>query len=236
MKNTNILMIEDDPEINRLISKYLAKEGYTLVQAFDGKEALEKFAQSHFSLIILDLMLPVIDGLEVMRRIREVSTVPILLLTAKREDTDKVIGLGAGADDYIVKPFSVFELVARVKAHLRRYIYFNHHGSIPGGGKNIIVHGDLKLDTENCTLTRRGEPVDLTAKEYHILKLFLSYPQRVFTKEQLFNQVWGEEFMGDENTVMVHISRLRSKIEDSPDKPKYIKTVWGFGYKLGDGK
>ncbi|SFJ90307.1 DNA-binding response regulator, OmpR family, contains REC and winged-helix (wHTH) domain [Thermoflavimicrobium dichotomicum] len=195
---------------------------------------MHQFSQNNFHLIILDIMLPQIDGLEVMRRIRETSTMPILLLTAKREDTDKVIGLGLGADDYIVKPFSVFEFVARVKAHLRRYLYF-HTGEDPmHSGKKIMVHKDLKLDVENCTLTKRGEKIDLTAKEYQILKLFLSYPNKVFTKEQIFNQIWGEEFIGDENTVMVHISRLRSKIEDQPDKPKYIRTVWGLGYKLGD--
>lgn len=234
MNEVNILVVEDDEEINNLIARCLKKEGYNVYQAFDGREALIKYEQKDYQMIVLDLMLPYIDGMEIMRRIRENSTVPILVLSAKDEETDKIIGLGLGADDYMTKPFSSAELLARVKAQLRRFVYFN---KVTKEEKNeIIIHGDLKVDLENYIVLKGNENVVLTAKEFEILKLFLTHPNRVFTKSQIFSHVWGEEFMSDENTVMVHMRRLRTKIEDDPSNPNLIQTVWGIGYKLGEIK
>lgn len=234
MNEVNILVVEDDEEINNLIARCLKKEGYNVYQAFDGREALIKYEQKDYQMIVLDLMLPYIDGMEIMRRIRENSTVPILVLSAKDEETDKIIGLGLGADDYMTKPFSSAELLARVKAQLRRFVYFN---KVTKEEKNeIIIHGNLKVDLENYVVLKGNENVVLTAKEFEILKLFLTHPNRVFTKSQIFSHVWGEEFMSDENTVMVHMRRLRTKIEDDPSNPNLIQTVWGIGYKLGEIK
>lgn len=232
MENIKILVVEDDEEINGLISKALTREGYEVTSVFDGKMALEEFQNNEFKIILLDIMIPYIDGIEVMRRIREKSTVPILILSAKGEEADKIIGLGLGADDYMVKPFSVAELVARVKAHLRRRMYFDGEKK----KENVIAHGDISFDIEKYVVTKNGQGLNLTAKEMEILKLFFENPNKVFTKVQIFNSVWGEEYVGDDNTVMVHIRRLRSKIEDNPNEPKYILTVWGIGYKLGDIK
>lgn len=232
MENIKILVVEDDEEINGLISKALTREGYEVTSVFDGKRALEEFENDEFKIILLDIMIPYIDGIEVMRRIREKSTVPILILSAKGEEADKIIGLGLGADDYMVKPFSVAELVARVKAHLRRRMYFDGEKK----KENVIAHGHISFDLEKYVVTKNGQGLNLTAKEMEILKLFFENPNKVFTKVQIFNSVWGEEYVGDDNTVMVHIRRLRSKIEDNPNEPKYILTVWGIGYKLGDIK
>lgn len=178
-------------------------------------------------------MLPEIDGIEVMRRIREQSTVPILILSAKNEEADKIVGLGLGADDYIVKPFSLGELCARAKALIRRYMYYPEKEKLED---SILTHSGLTLHTENCSVTKNGQIIELTAKEYHILKCFMLNPKKVFTKAEIFEYVWGEDFFGDENTVMVHIRRLRKKIENDPNEPTYITTVWGLGYKLGEDK
>lgn len=174
-------------------------------------------------------MLPLIDGLEVLRRIRERSTMPVIILSAKDEETDRVIGLGMGADDYIVKPFFTRELVARVKAQLRRYVNYNEikHAS-------VLEYKDLRIDTLNYKVFKKNVEVVLTPKEYELLRLFISEPNRVFTKAQIFNKVWGDEYISDDNTIMVSIKRLRNKIEDNPNDPKYIVTVWGIGYKLGE--
>jgi DNA-binding response OmpR family regulator len=181
------------------------------------------------NLVILDLMLPLIDGLEVLRRIRERSTMPVIILSAKDEETDRVIGLGMGADDYIVKPFFTRELVARVKAQLRRYVNYSEikHAS-------VLEYKDLRIDTLNYKVFKKDVEVVLTPKEYELLRLFISEPNRVFTKAQIFNKVWGDEYISDDNTIMVSIKRLRNKIEDNSNDPKYIVTVWGIGYKLGE--
>lgn len=230
MSAPNILIVEDDREISRLIDTYLRKEGYWTDRAADGREACDLLSVRSYQLVILDLMIPEIDGWEVLRRIREKGPVPVIILSARGEETDKVLGLGLGADDYLTKPFSMAELIARVKAQLRRYLYLN--GSAPKG-PTILEHKDLKLDL-NTYEARVGERrVALTAKEFEILKLLLSHPGRVFTKAQIFESVWGESFAADENTVMVHIRRLRTKIEPDPSKPVYIRTVWGIGYRLG---
>lgn len=229
MEIPNILVVEDDKEINNLISDALTKESYSITQVFDGRQAVEKY-NDNFQLIILDLMLPYVDGIEVLRTIREKSNLPVIILSAKEEETDRIIGLGMGADDYMVKPFSVRELAARVKAQLRRYINYNGKKE----ENSILQYDELKLDTLNYKIYKLDEEVNLTKKEFEILKLFLSNPNRVFTKAQIFNNVWENEYLNDDNTVMVHIKRLRNKIENNPNEPKYIVTVWGIGYKLGE--
>ncbi|SFF17976.1 DNA-binding response regulator, OmpR family, contains REC and winged-helix (wHTH) domain [Paenibacillus catalpae] len=233
MISTRILIIEDDLEINQLVARYLKKEGYETQSAYNGKEALAYLAKDDYQLILLDLMLPVVDGPEILRKIRETRTTPVIVLSAKDREMDKISLLELGADDYITKPFTIGELVARVKAQLRRYIGFqpDHSAAAP----KVLKHGDLELDTGSCELTVRGQKKPLTAKEYAILKLFLSNPTRVFAKSHIFQAVWQEESMADDNTVMVHINRIRTKIEKDPSNPVYIQTVWGFGYKLGEG-
>lgn len=225
----NILVVEDDKEINNLICEALKKESYNIVQAFDGKEATEKYNDT-IQLIILDLMLPYVDGIEVLRVIREKSNLPVIILSAKEGETDRIIGLSMGADDYMVKPFSVRELTARVKAQLRRYINYNEKKE----ESSVLQYNDLKLDTLNYKTYKAEEEINLTKKEFELLKLFLSNPNRVFTKANIFNSVWENEYLNDDNTVMVHIKRLRNKIESNPNDPKYIITVWGIGYKLGE--
>ena len=229
MSIPNILIVEDDREINNLISSALKKENYNIVQAFDGRQALEKYNED-FQMVILDLMLPYVDGIEILRQIREKSTLPVIILSAKDEEADRVIGLSMGADDYIIKPFSVRELSARVKAHLRRYVDYNNSET----KNNVLEYNELKLNELNYKVLKKEKELKLTPKEFELLKLFLSNPNRVFTKAQLFNRVWDNEYLNDDNTVMVHIKRLRNKIEDNPNEPKYIQTVWGIGYKLGE--
>ncbi|NIK71365.1 response regulator transcription factor [Paenibacillus sp. BK720] len=232
MNATRILIIEDDLEINQLIARYLKKEDYEVQSAYNGKEALAYLTRDEYQLVILDLMLPIVDGPEILRKVRETKTTPIIVLSAKDREMDKISMLELGADDYITKPFTIGELVARVKAQLRRYIGFqpDHASAAP----KILKHGDLELDTSSCELTVRGQKKPITAKEYAILKLFLSNPTRVFAKSHIFQAVWQEDSMSDDNTVMVHINRIRTKIEKNPSSPQYIQTVWGFGYKLGE--
>lgn len=225
MSIMNILIVEDDIEINNLISEALKKENYNIVQVYDGKEALEKYNKK-IDLVILDLMLPHIDGIEVLRKIREKSRIPIIILSSKDDETDKIVGLSIGADDYMVKPFSVRELCARVKAQLRRFADYNRCER----EEDMLIHKNLKIDVLNHMVLKNECEIELRPKEFEILKLLMLNPQRVFTKEQIFEYAWNEQFMGDDNTVMVHIRRLRNKIED--DSSKFIKTVWGIGYKL----
>lgn len=233
MEDIKILIVEDDKDISNMIKKALTKEGYGVSCAFDGQEALNVWDKENCKLFILDIMLPKIDGIEVMRRIRMKSMVPILMVSAKAEESDRIIGLGLGADDYLVKPFAIAELIARVKALLRRYMYYSSREDIMG---NTIEYGEIKFDLDNYTAIKKDKTINLRAKEYELLKLFFKNPNKVFTKAQIFNSVWREEYLGDDNTVMVHIRRLRNKIEDNPDKPKYIETVWGIGYRLGSLK
>ncbi|WP_333888216.1 response regulator transcription factor [Clostridium sp.] len=230
MNISKILIIEDDEEINNLIYNTLKKEKYNIIQAFNGEDAINKYYNDTFQLVILDLMLPYIDGLEVLKKIREESTVPVIILSAKDQETDRVIGLGMGADDYIIKPFFTRELTARVKSQLRRYLNYNRTQP-----KNSILHYlDLELNTLNYKVFKKTKELNLTPKEFQLLKLFLENPDRVFTKAQIFNNVWENKYIHDNNTVMVNIKRLRNKIEDNPNTPKYISTVWGIGYKLGE--
>ena len=229
MDMPNILVVEDDKEINNLICESLKKENYNIIQAFNGNDAIEKYNEN-IKLIILDLMLPYIDGIEVLRIIREKSNLPVIILSAKEEETDRIIGLSMGADDYMIKPFSLRELTARVKAQLRRYISYNERKE----EGSVLQYNDLKLDTLNYKAYKCAQEINLTKKEFELLRLFLSNPNRVFTKANIFNSVWENEYLNDDNTVMVHIKRLRNKIESNPNNPKYIVTVWGIGYKLGE--
>ncbi|MCI9078564.1 MAG: response regulator transcription factor [Lachnospiraceae bacterium] len=226
-----LLLVEDDVEISQMLKEYLITENYEIVCAFDGEEACQKFDSGSYSLVLLDLMIPKISGMEVMQHIRQGSTVPIIIMSAKDTDADKTLGLGLGADDYITKPFSVVEVLARIKANIRR----NTQYSKPEAPENeILAIGGLVMNLSDYTVTKRNVKIDLTAKEYGILKLLLQNPKKVYTKEQIYSMIWNDAYLGDENAVNVHISRLRNKIEDNPGTPKYIITVWGIGYKLGD--
>lgn len=242
MNTVRICIIEDDREINKLLAAYLSKEGYITDSAYDGTEALSLLTHNEYHLVILDLMLPGIDGYELLRRIRERGHAPVMILSAKSEETDKIIGLGLGADDYMTKPFSIGELTARAKALLRRYLYFTEQQYQAGREASIkaenpyMTYRHLKLNLLTYELQVGDRTVSLTAKEFDILKLFMSHPSRVYTKAQIFNQVWGEHFIADDNTVMVHIRRLRTKIEKDPSNPTCLVTVWGIGYKLGEGE
>ena len=226
-----LLLVEDDMEISQILKDYLGAENYEVVCAADGKEACEKFDSDSYALVLLDLMIPKISGMEVMQYIRQNSTVPIIIVSAKDTDADKTLGLGLGADDYITKPFSVTEVLARIKANIRRSTQY----SKPAEPENeILVIGNLVMNLTDYTVTKKSVKVDLTAKEYEILKLLLQNPKKVYTKEQMYSLIWNDAYLGDENAVNVHISRLRNKIEDNPRSPKYVITVWGIGYKLGD--
>lgn len=232
VNDIKILVAEDDIEINRLISEHLSREGYTIVSAFDGNDAFSKLSEDSYQMVILDIMMPKVDGYEVLRKIREIGSTPVLILSAKCQETDKIIGLGLGADDYMTKPFGLGELTARVKAQLRRYLKFSGETDKE---TEIIKHLDIEMNTSTFEVKVREKQISLTAKEFEILKLFMMNPKKVFTKTQLFRSIWGEDYLNDENTVMVHIRRLREKIEANPSNPRYIQTVWGIGYKLAEG-
>lgn len=225
----NILIADDEADIRNLIKISLEEHGYTVLAAQNGKEAWELFSTQDVDLAILDVMMPVMDGFNLLRKIREHSTVPVIFLTARADDMDKVLGLGLGADDYISKPFSVAELIARVGAQLRRS---NEYLSQKEKPVSSISYGNLSIDKEKCCAFKDGKPIELGAKEYKLLLYFMENPERVFTKQQLYRAVWDEEYYFDDNTVMVHISRIRSRIEDDPQDPKYLKTIRGIGYKL----
>ena len=219
-----ILVVDDERLLVKGIKFNLENEGYQVECAYDGTAAVELARTGGFDLIILDLMMPEIDGLEACMRIREFSNVPIIMLTARSEDTDKIIGFECGADDYITKPFNILELKARIRAMLRRAT-----GSAAQGKSQITV-GDLTLDTEQRVAIRDGEVVELTAKEYDLIELLMKNPRRVYSRENLMNVVWGYSYTGDYRTVDVHIRRLREKLERRPAEPEYILTKWGVGY------
>lgn len=224
----HILLVEDDISIQEMVETYLVKEGFQVTIASDGEEGVNAFLKSSFDLIILDIMMPKLDGLEVVRIIREKSAVPILMMSAKDTDVDKAVGLGLGADDYICKPFSMIELAARVKAAIRRSTKY----SAVESKDEAIQIGDLTIDPINFTVEKNGKSLKLTLKEFEILKLFVKNQNRVFTKAQIYTLVWNEEYYGDDNVINVHMRRLREKIESDPSNPEYIKTLWGIGYKL----
>ena len=228
-----ILLVEDDVEISTMLKNFLSTENFEVTTAYDGESACDKFFSDSFSLVLLDLMIPKMSGIEVMSKIRERHTVPIIIISAKDTDSDKTLGLGLGADDYLTKPFSVTEVLARIKANIRRSTKY-----AAGETKRqvILKKGSLIMNLNDYSVTKNDRRLELTSKEFEILKLFLQNPKKVYTKEQIYSLVWKDMYYGDENAVNVHISRLRNKIEDNPRKPQYIITVWGIGYKLGDMK
>jgi two-component system, OmpR family, response regulator VicR len=229
-----ILVLDDEETIVGIVSMNLEREGYGVDVAADGETAVELFDPSKHVMAVLDIMLPGIDGYEVARRIRSVSDVPIMMLSARDSDVDMAVGLGIGADDYMTKPFSPVELVARVKAHLRRYSASKREAGATeqASADEIISAGPVRLDTATFTVTVNDAPVDLTATEFGILKLLAAHPGRVYTKAQIYRQVWDEEFGGDFATVQVHVRRLRAKIEADPSAPVLIGTAWGLGYRF----
>jgi DNA-binding response OmpR family regulator len=225
-----ILLVDDEQAVQTLLTYPLRKEGYDVVEATDGQEALDRFAEQRFDLVVLDIMLPKLDGIEVCRRMRTRSQVPIIMLTAKGDEIDKVVGLEIGADDYITKPFSVREFRSRVKAALRR-------GSMAGPGaaaEEPIKAGDLEIDPERRTCQVRGESVELTYVEFEILSALASSPGRVFSRETLLEHVWGDSTYRDPRTVDVHIRHLREKLERDAKHPEYLFTVRGVGYRFRD--
>ena len=220
-----ILVVDDEKLLVKGIKFNLENEGYQVECAYDGAAAVELTRDGGFDLIILDLMMPEMDGLEACMRIREFSNVPIIMLTARSEDTDKIIGFESGADDYITKPFNILELKARIRAMLRRA-----GGGAQGKPSTLITVGGITLDTEQRVAIRDGESVDLTAKEYDLIELLMKNPRRVYSRENLMNVVWGYSYAGDYRTVDVHIRRLREKLERNSAEPEYILTKWGVGY------
>jgi DNA-binding response OmpR family regulator len=223
---STVLVVEDEAIVREVVTEYLRKDGFTVITAENGSEALQRFNEARPDLVLLDLMLPEIDGIEVCRRIRSNSNVPIIMVTAKSEETDTIIGLGVGADDYISKPFSPRELVARVRAVLRR-------ANAPRLAEGDPMHfGDLIVRPDRRQVEIQGRQVELTAREFDLLEFLARHSGQVFTREQLLDRVWDWAYASDGGTVTVHIRRLRQKIEPDPERPRYVKTVWGLGYKF----
>ncbi|MCY6959095.1 MULTISPECIES: response regulator transcription factor [Clostridium] len=229
MVKETILIVDDEKEIRKLIDIYLKNEGYNTLLAENGEEALKLLENNEVHLIVLDIMMPKMDGIEACLKIREDRSMPIIMLSAKSEDMDKIMGLTTGADDYLTKPFNPLELVARIKSQLRRYIIFNDKKSI---NTSLIEVDGLTMDIETHEVRVNDEEVKLTPREFDILKLLAQNKGIVFSTEKIYETVWGEEFFGSDNTVMVHIRKIREKIEENSRKPRYIKTVWGVGYKF----
>ncbi len=229
MSQETILVVDDDREIVGAIAAALEKEGYRVLRAYDGTEAVDYAVDPNLRLILMDVMMPKLDGLSAVLRIREQRNLPIIVLSAKSEESDKVLGLSMGADDYVTKPFGVQELVARVRSQLRRYTSLGDVNATPAG---VIVNGRLTYDPDNRVLTADGETVKLTNIETGIVDLLMRSLGRVFPAEEIYRRVWGEEAWSSEGTVMVHIRRIREKIELNPREPDYLKVVWGIGYKM----
>lgn len=224
----NILVCDDDKEILEAITIYLQNEGYVVFKATNGLEALQTLEENKIQLVIMDIMMPKLDGMRATLKIRENNNIPVIILSAKSEDTDKIIGLNMGADDYITKPFNPLELIARVKSQLRRYTML---GSLETK-TNVFRTGGLEIDDESKCVTVDGEEVKLTPVQYKILKLLTANAGRVFSINEIYENVWNESAYGAENTVAVHIRKIREKIEINPKEPKYLKVVWGIGYKV----
>lgn len=227
----NILICDDDEDIVSALEIFLNSEGYRTFPAYNGREALDIVAKEDIHLVLMDVMMPEMDGIRATAKLREACNVPIILLTAKSEDSDKVLGLNIGADDYVTKPFNPIEVMARVKSQLRRYTTLggrNHVTDDP----DLLVNGGIVLNDKTKTVTVDGEGRNLTPLEYSILKLLMRHPGRVFSTSQIYEQVWNDPAYGSENTVAVHIRHLREKIEINPGEPRYLKVVWGLGYKM----
>ena len=224
----NVLVVDDDREIVDSICIFLSGEGYKALKAYDGIEALEVLSENEVHLMILDIMMPKLNGIKTLMKLRESRNIPVILLSAKSEDADKIFGLTAGADDYVTKPFNPSELMARVKSQLRRYTTF---GSIGNQNGEIVIDG-LSVNTESKTVKVDGEPVRLTPVEYKILELLARNRGRVFSAEDIYSNVWNEQNVVNDNTIAVHVRHIREKIEINPKEPKYLKVVWGIGYKI----
>ncbi len=230
IENSSILVVDDDHDIVNAIAALLSREGYKIYKAYNGLEAIDSLMQNDIQLILIDVMMPKLDGLSAMMKIRTTKNIPIIVLSAKSEDSDKILGLSMGADDYITKPYNPMELVARVQSNLRRYLSL---GAAEGLKKdNVLRLGGLTLDTDGKQLTVDGSPVKLTATEYKITELLMKNPGRIFSAEDIYTRVWNDESYSVENTVMVHIRHIREKIEINPSDPRYLKVVWGIGYKM----
>ncbi len=227
-----ILVVEDEPVVAEVVERYLRRDGHQVRRVERGDEALAQFEEFAPELVVLDLMLPGVDGLEVCRRIRQRSTVPVIMLTARGEEVDKLLGLGIGADDYVTKPFSPRELAARVAAVLRRAGSALPTSGPVGRGHEPLRFERLAIDPVERSVLLQGEPASLTAREFDLLQYLAEHPRQVFTREQLLDAVWDREFTGGESTVTVHMRRLRSKVETDPSRPRHLKTVWGVGYKF----
>lgn len=225
----NILVCDDDKEIVDAIEIYLSQDGYKIYKAYDGEQAIQILDKEEIHLLIMDIMMPKLDGIRATLKIREYSSIPIIILSAKSEDTDKILGLNIGADDYICKPFNPLELVARVKSNLRRYTSL---GSLTGENKAIYQVGGLVLNDGTKQVTVDDEPVKMTPIEYNILLLLMKNQGRVFSINQIYESIWNEDAIGADNTVAVHIRHIREKIEINPKEPRYLKVVWGVGYKI----
>ncbi len=225
----NILVCDDDKEIVDAIEIYLSQDGYKIFKAYDGEQAIQILDKEDIHLLIMDIMMPKLDGIRATLKIREYSSIPIIILSAKSEDTDKILGLNIGADDYICKPFNPLELVARVKSNLRRYTSL---GSLTGENKSIYQVGGLILNDDTKQVTVDDEPVKMTPIEYNILLLLMKNQGRVFSINQIYESIWNEDAIGADNTVAVHIRHIREKIEINPKEPRYLKVVWGVGYKI----
>lgn len=225
-----ILLVDDEKDIVNALEIYLKPEGYDILKAYDGKQAIEIMKLHKVDLILMDIMMPILDGIQATTTIRESSNVPVIFLSAKSEDTDKILGLNIGADDYITKPFNPAEVIARVRSQLRRY------NMLGGSNKksSTLILGGIELNDETKSVTVDGNSVSLTRVEYDILKILMENPGKVFSSKEIYTEVWKEPFMQGENTVAVHIRHLREKIEIDPSNPRYIKVVWGRGYKMED--
>ncbi len=224
----NILVCDDDRDIRRALRIYLTGAGYKVLEAANGLEALEIVGREEIHLVLLDIMMPELDGVSALTLLREKSSVPVILLTAKSEDEDKIMGLELGADDYVTKPFNAQEVLARVKAILRRYM----NSASLSDDSSVLVVGGIELDDENKAVSVDGERINITPKEYDILKFFMENPGKVFSSREIYRRVWNDKPMGAEGTVAVHIRHLREKVEIDPATPRYLKLVWGKGYKL----
>ena len=232
MDQPRILVVDDDREIVGAIKKRLEMEGFFVLTAYDGLEAMDLLMEQDIHLLIIDVMMPKMDGLSATMKIRESKNIPIIILSAKTEESDKVLGLSMGADDYISKPYQPAELVARVKSSLRRYLYLGNREKAKEEKSNAIENGGLLLNLDEKQIYVDGDPVKLTATEYRIVELLMKNRGRVFSAEEIYERVWKEQAFATENTVMVHIRRIREKIEINPKVPKYLKVVWGIGYKM----
>lgn len=225
----NILVCDDDREIVDAIEIYLSQDGYRIFKAYDGEQAIELLKKEEIHLLIMDIMMPKLDGIRATLKIREYSSIPIIILSAKAEDTDKILGLNIGADDYITKPFNPLELAARVKSNLRRYTSL---GSLNADNKSVFQVGGLVINDDTKQVTVDDEPVKMTPIEYNILLLLAKNQGRVFSIDQIYESIWNEDAIGADNTVAVHIRHIREKIEINPKEPRYLKVVWGVGYKI----